>query len=46
MTQSPPSLPLLYLEKAGSVEKHAAARVSHQDESRGILTKRRLATKD
>lgn len=39
-SKSPPPLPLLYLEKAGSVRKQAAVKVSYQDESREILPKR------
>ena len=45
-SQSPPPLPLLYLEKAGSVGKRAVAKVSHQDESHESLTKRGLAIND
>lgn len=41
-SESPPPRPLLYLEKAGSVGRQAAAKVSYRDESHEILTKHGL----
>lgn len=44
--ESPLPLPQLYLEKAGSVGKQAAAKVSCKDESHEILPKLSLAISD
>lgn len=45
-SESPPPRPLFYLEEAGSVGRQAAVKVSYQDESHEIPTKRGLAIND